>query len=206
MKIGLGVTPDLVRLVEKEYLHGERAVTRTMRDVSRDLKTKWRGHIAARLGHRMGNTVKSAAWPKATESMNAAAMVWTRAPQIVAAHEQGTTIRSGDGFFLAIPTPEAGRGLKGRRITPGEWERRTGIRLRFIYRRRAASLLVAGGVRINRRGRAVISRSKTGRNQVTAPIFILVPQVRLRKRLSLVRLAEDVAGTVPARIVANWDD
>ena len=37
------------------------------------------------------------------------------------------------------------------------------------------------------RGRAMVSRSKTDRGQFTAPIFLLVPQVKLRKRLDLAR-------------------
>jgi len=52
---------------------------------------------------------------------------------------------------------------------------------------------------------AVASRSKTGRGQVSAPIFILVPQVKLRKRLDLARDAERVAGMVPGLIVEKWE-
>lgn len=118
---------------------------------------------------------------------------------IVGAHETGPLIRSKDGFWLAIPTeglmgpspqwggvcPSSGRGLRGGKITPGEWERRRGLRLRFVYRRRGPSLLMADRARINTRGQAVASRAKTGRNQVTAPIFLLVPQVKLPKRLDL---------------------
>ncbi len=33
-----------------------------------------------------------------------------------------------DNFWLAIPTPAAGKSLRGGRITPGEWERRRGLR------------------------------------------------------------------------------
>ncbi len=83
--------------------------------------------------------------------------------------------------------------------------RRTGLRLRFIYRRRGPSLLVAEG-RLNTKGRAVASRSKTGRGVVTAPIFLLVPQVKLPKRLDLARDAERAVDGVPGLIVANWVD
>ena len=121
-----------------------------------------------------------------------------------AAHDAGPLIRSQEGFWLAIPTEAAGRGLRGGKITPGEWERRRGLRLRFVYRRRGPSLLVADRARINTRGRAVASRSKTRRGQVTAPIFLLVPQVKLRKRLDLDRDAERVQGRVPGLIVTNW--
>ena len=48
------------------------------------------------------------------------------------------------------------------------------------------------------------SRSKTGRGQVTAPIFLLVPQVKLPKRLDLARDAERAHDLVPGLIVAGW--
>ena len=124
---------------------------------------------------------------------------------IVGAHDTGPLIRSKDGFWLAIPLPAAGKSLGGGRITPGEWERRRGLRLRFVYRRSGPSLLVAEG-RLNPKGQAVVSRSKTGRGKVTAPIFLLVPQVKLPKRLDLARDAERAHDAVPGLIVANWVD
>jgi hypothetical protein len=39
---------------------------------------------------------------------------------------------------------------------------------------------------------------------VTAPIFLLVPQVKLPKRLDLARDAEREADWVSGLIVANW--
>ncbi len=111
---------------------------------------------------RLANSIRSASFPKSGESLNAAALVWSNAPVIIGAHDAGPLIRSKNGFWLAIPTPAAGKSTRGGRITPGEWERRTGMRLRFIYRRRGPSLLVAEG-RLNTLGRAVASRSKTGR-------------------------------------------
>jgi hypothetical protein len=58
--------------------------------------------------------------------------------------------------------------------------------------------------RLNTKGRAVASKSKTGRGVVTAPIFLLVPQVKLPKRLDLARDAERAVDGVPGLIVANW--
>jgi len=75
--------------------------------------------------------------------------------------------------------------------------------LRFIYRRRGPSLLVAEG-RLNSRGIGVASRSKTGRGLATVPVFLLVPQVKLRKRLDLARDAARVQAQVPGRIVREW--
>ena len=53
-------------------------------------------------------------------------------------------------------------------------------------------------------GPASPSRSKTGRGLVTAPIFLLVPQVKLPKRLDLARNADRAQTKVPGLIVANW--
>jgi hypothetical protein len=60
--------------------------------------------------------------------------------------------------------------------------------------------------RLNIKGRAVASRSKTGQGVVTAPIFLLVPQVKRRKRLDLARDADRALDSVPGLIVAKWVD
>ncbi len=62
-------------------------------------------------------------------------------------------------------TEAAGKSLRGGRISPHEWERRTGLRLRFVYRRIGPSLLVAEA-RLNTRGRVAASRSRTGRGSL----------------------------------------
>jgi hypothetical protein len=77
------------------------------------------------------------------------------------------------------------------------------MRLRFIYRPHGPSLLVAEG-RLNARGVGVASRSKTGRGLATVPIFLLVPQVKLRKRLDFDRDARAAQDRIPKAIIANW--
>lgn len=204
MRFGVNIVGDLARIMEAETRAGEKAVTTAMRDAGTGLKSAWRAQITgAGLGARLARTIRSEQFPKGKPSLNAAALVWSKAPVIVSAHDTGPLIRSKDGFWLAIPLPAAGRGLRGGRITPGEWERRRGLRLRFVYRRMGPSLLVAEG-RLNTKGQAVVSRSKTGRGKVTAPIFLLVPQVKLPKRLDLARDAERAMDGVPGLIVANW--
>jgi hypothetical protein len=204
MKLGLDISPDLIAVMAAEVKAGEKAVTAAMREAGTGLKSAWRGQITgAGLGRRLANSIRCQTYPKAGESLNAATLVWSKAPVIVGAHDTGPLIRSKNGFWLAIPLPAAGKSLRGGRITPGEWERRTGLRLRFVYRRTGPSLLVAEA-RLNTKGQAVVSRSKTGRGKVTAPIFLLVPQVKLPKRLGLARDAERALDGVPGLIVANW--
>jgi len=204
MRLRVAFNPDIAALMQAEIAAGEKAVSSAMREAGGSLKSAWRTQITgAGLGTRLSNSIRLATFPKTSNSLNAAALVWSKAPVIIGAHDTGPLIRSKDGFWLAIPTAAAGKSTRGGRITPGEWERRTGLRLRFIYRRRGPSLLVAEG-RLNTKGRAVASRSKTGRGVATVPIFLLVPQVKLRKRLDLARDAERAVDGVPRLIVANW--
>ena len=204
MKLKLDIDPDIVAMMAAEVAAGERAVTAAMREAGTGLKSAWRLQITgAGLGSRLANSIRSQNFPRSGESLDAAALVWSKAPVIVGAHDTGPLIRSKDGFWLAIPTEAAGRGLRGGKISPGEWERRRGLRLRFVHRRRGPSLLVAEG-RVNSRGVGVASRSKTGRGRATVPIFLLVPQVRLPKRLDLARDADRALDSVPGLIVANW--
>ncbi len=204
MKIRIDGLPDFAGLMAAEVAAGERAVTAALREAGAGLKAAWRGQITgAGLGTRLANSIRLASFPKSGDSLNAAALVWSNAPVIIGAHDTGPLIRSKNGFWLAIPTPAAGKSTRGGRTTPGDWERRTGLRLRFIYRRRGPSLLVAEG-RLNSKGRAVGSRAKTGRGLTTMPVFLLVPQVKLPKRLDLARDAERAVDGVPGRIVANW--
>jgi len=65
------------------------------------------------------------------------------------------------------------------------------------------SLLVAYA-QLNAKGRVVRSRSPTGPGVATVPIFLVVPQVKLPKRLDLVRDAVRAHDAVPGLVVARW--
>lgn len=209
MKFAVDVDPSLSSLTQRGFEVEERAVTRAMRRAARDIKAEWRGQITgAGLGRRLSNTVRSASYPKNTDSMNAAAMVWTNAPRIISAHNDGATVRSPEGFWLAIPLPAAGRLARSKRMTPLVFEQRTGLRLRFVYLGGRRAFLVADDARLSKRG---LARRKGGRRRKdgiltgaqTVPVFLLVPQVRLRKRLNLYDGANAVAARVPGMIVGG---
>jgi hypothetical protein len=151
----------------------------------------------------LARSIRSEQYPKGKPSLNAAALVWSNAPVIVSAHDTGPLIRSKSGLWLAIPTAAAGKSTRGGRITPAEWERRRGTPLRFIYRSRGPSLLVAEG-RLNSRGLGVASRAKSGRGLASVPIFLLVRQVKLTKRLDLTKAAGAALQRIPGAIVTNW--
>lgn len=202
----------------KEFVdEADRAGTAAIDDVTVGMKGDFRAQVErAGLGSRLANTWQGRRYPQGRDSLDAAAFVWSKAPKIVGAFTQTTVIRSKDGFYLAIPTAAAGaRGLgatgKSARITPGGWERRTGLRLRFVYRRNGPSLLVADNAGLSKKGlaRSAIRRKEGAeyvrvQGRVTVVIFILVPQVTLRKRLDIDSVAQKWADKLPDLLAQHW--
>lgn len=184
--------------LERPRLAAEAAVTSGVTAAVEGLKTELRQAIdAAGLGERLGNAIGSAVYPKGKASLGAAGNVFARgasADRVLDAFANGAVIRSTSGGFLAVPTAAAGKYGDGRqKITPALWERAHGQRLRFVYRRGAASLLVAENqvVAKNRKGfrPATERRIAQGRGITTVVMFFLVPLVRLPKKFD----AESIA-------------
>ena len=163
------------------------------------------------------------AWPAKTGTgfavfHAAQTQLWSRAPKIVDAFDRGVVIRRDSlrnnwrGLFLAIPTAAAGKGGRSavgsqEKITPEGWQRRTSLKLRFVYRRGRPSLLVAENARINARGLGQPNRRKTGKSQTNLAsviVFILVRQVALKKRLDVESAAKRQAARVPSLIARHW--
>ncbi len=211
-------TDDLVKGLAEAETEAARSVTGAMREVTEGLKSDLRADVVdGGLGQRLANTWRGKTYPEGAVSLEAASFVWSKAPNIVDAFDRGVTIQSSRGFWLAIPTSAAG--VKGigttgamKRITPGGWERRTGMRLRFVYRRGRPSLLVADSARLSKKGlaRPNIGRTRGGaqftrlKGRSTVVVFILVSQVTLRKRLDIGSAAQRWADRVPGLIASRW--
>lgn len=210
MKLAAVLSGDLRKIMAEEIKTAEDAVTTAMRQAADGLKADLRRQITeAGMGQRLANTWRAELYPKGRKSIKAAGFVFTKAPTIIRAFDQGAVIKSKHGFWLAIPTEAAGKGARGKRMTPGLWEQMHGARLRFIYRRGAPSLLVAENMRARTGkrggfGHGSASALRTGRGLATVVMFILVPQVSLRKRLDVDAAAERWAGALPGLIVGNW--
>lgn len=211
MKLAAAISGDLRKIMAEEVKEAEDAVTAAMRQAADGLKADLRRQITeAGMGQRLANTWRAELYPKGRKSIKAAGFVFTKAPTIIRAFDTGGVIKSKHGFFLAIPTPAAGTGARGKRMTPGLWEQMRGQRLRFIYRRGAPSLLVAENMRARTGKRGGFAHGsapalRTGRGLATVVMFILVPQVNLKKRLDVDAAAERWAGALPGLIVGNWN-
>lgn len=213
MRLQAALQGDLRQLLAAELKDAERGVTVGVRRATEGLKAELRGQITgAGLGERLARSWRSEVYPRTGTSLTAAGLVWSKAPKLVGAFATGVIIRSRNGLFLAIPTEAAGRVGDGRkRITPGGWERRTGLRLRFVYRRGAPSLLVVDNARLTSRGRAARNEGRRGgvsytrlAGRTTVPIFLLVPQVALKKRLDVEAAARSWAARLPGLLLQGW--
>lgn len=211
MRLQAAIEGDLRRLLADEMKAAEAAVTAGVREAAEGLKLELRQQItAAGLGQRLANTWRAEVYPKGAKSVGAAGLVYSKAPHLVRVYDEGAVIRCKHGFFLAIPTPAAGRYGDGRqKMNPGLWERMHGARLRFIYRQGGPSLLVAENLRARTGkrgsfGRASATALRTGRGLATVPMFLLVPQVTVTKRLDVDGAAEKWLAALPGLVVRNW--
>jgi len=231
---------DPLAMMLDEIVAAEKAATEGTKKAGRGLLRDWRKQVRGALGYRMAGALRARSYPEHTVSINAASLVYApsnkarravsptyireagaTAAEVIDAHDKGATIRSADGFFLAIPLGSAAR-MKGAtstgrgdrtRITPGGWERKTGRKLRFVYRKGENSLLVddgsvaPGNVMLWRNGRRGVYRNPRAvrkRQKQPVPVFVLVPQVRLRAKTDLDRDVERWGDLLPELILSNW--
>lgn len=159
------------------------------RGLEQDLEKITRLSVPGRLWRAWG----SQAFPKQGAARNPAGTVFVsgggRSQGAIKFFTQSGRIQSKTGGYLAIPTPAAGSRGRARDLTPGEWERRNGGRLRFVYRRGKSSLLVldegvlSGKGQVGRLNSA--RRRASGRGNATIVIFVLIPFANFDKRFSI---------------------
>ena len=199
----------LVKQFEDEIMAGKRGTTRAIRVSGKDLKERWRAQaLGAGFGRRLANTFRDKTYPRSGASLRPKALVYTRASPIVAAHDEGGTIRGKSGP-LAIPLPAAGKLPGGEHPTPEKWERARGLKL-VAVKAKGRVYLAARSV-LGRGGTASRSRARTARGAARArglrkfrAIFLLKRSVRLPKRLNLDRSVRNVADLIPERIIRFW--
>lgn len=213
MRVKAELIGDLREFARDEYLLLEHAVTGGVARAGRGLQSTLRGQVVSSgLGRRLANAWRLNVYPKGGDvSADAAAVVGTKAPHLIRAFDEGATIRSRDGFFLAIPSNAApAKGVGGKRLTPSNFPEASLGKLRFVYRRNGPSMLVVDNQRVRKGKRAgfALSRSKralaTGRGLATVPMFFLFPQVKLRKRLDVATAAVAAQAALPGLIDAEF--
>lgn len=202
---------SVAEIMAREGLMWETAVTRAVDGVGVAIKNDWRGQIVgAGLGDGLAFSVRSKTYPDWTVSANAAAEVKSAAGDILTGHDEGSLITARNGRYLAIPMPVV-RDIP--QVTPEKFKRVRGMDLRPVKTARGL-LLVAEG-RLTKRARAPgFARAKKklrlksgafGMHAVSFVAFVLVPQVKLPKRLDLMPAAQAHAARLDGMIVRAYE-
>lgn len=184
MQLKLALQGKLSDVMEKHYTDGAKAVTLGITAATNGLKSSMREQVrSAGMSSRMANTWRGVVYPKGKKSISAAGQVYSNAEKIMLGFEYGSLIRGKNGLWLAIP-----KKARGKRMTPGLYEQIKGVRLQFVYRRNACSLLVH-----TKKKKTVIA-------------FILVPQVKMPKLINFESESKKWQEKVPSLIVQNWSE
>jgi hypothetical protein len=210
----LSFKADEVRAVLKPAFDDtERAVAAAMNDVQAGLKDELRQQVVeAGMGARLAKTWRGKRFPESRPSINSAAYVWSRAPDIVDAFERGVPIVARNRRFLAVPTKDAGVShttVKNKRLTPAIWETETGVKLRFVPRGSHALLVtdanyVRQPARWRRRKSFKPIRTPLSGGRRFLVIFVLLPMVNPRKRFDVEGAGNRWADRVPGLIAQHW--
>lgn len=202
LKMGFKVTGDIYKDIRNHARKMERGSTLAARATGRGLKTALRDQVKrAGLGPKVGNAWREQSYPKGGKhSLNAASIVWTKAPRIIAAYDRGVVIRARQGIYLAIPTENTpfmsyGRGARGK-ASPANWPESRFGKLRFVRLDDGKAMLVADNLRKSYakktgkyRGykKATKRMVRAGTDIDNVVMFILIPQARIPKKLDVER-------------------
>jgi hypothetical protein len=211
LQVELAVSDNLASFAQQTHLRIARGARVAAEKQAARAKLALRGDVrAAGLGDRLANTWRVNVFPESASSRthSPAVFVKSTASEIVTAFDQGATIRSKQGLWLAIPTENTPR--KGRRLaTPVEVEAMFNQDLIFFHGRGGQMLAFVDAIKAKSGGkfrRATKRRTKDGRRNELVLMFVMVRQVTLRKRLNWSRifdeLAKQWAQLFPAEIAA----
>lgn len=213
MRLDAAIKGNLPKFMKQQQEAAEAAVTGGVTEIATHIKDDLRGQVTnSGLGGKLAKSWQAKVYPKGKKSLDAAGWVYSKAPKLIRAFNDGAIIKSKDGWWLAIPTDAAPkRGVGGKRINPSNFPEHSLGRLRFVYRSRALSLLVVDGLRAGtgKRGgfrKASESALKSGRGLATVVMFFLVPQAKLKKRLDYKAVVNLWQPQLGQAILKNWPE
>lgn len=238
MRLAAALRGELAKDIEEEMRLAERAAGAAMGEFATGLQSDYRRQTEqAGLGSGTARAWRQRLFPRNGQSLGAAALVWSRAPNIIQGFNEGALITpSRDGVkYLAIPTSfnrtqGRRRSLRERRagvwanvrVTPAEMvaaSKFTFLRPRddgpgFLWMMqvtrgqlrgkngRISERAYAGGNFLLGGGRR--ARTREALEHGAVPMFVLIPQVRLEKKLDLEGAADKRIAQVPDALLAHW--
>lgn len=183
----------------------------TLADARQDTRDAFPGHWAnlKKPTTRLANTWRGKLYPENANSdtLEPAFLVYSKAPEIIAAHEAGLTIVPRHGVFLAYPTIEAARYDRrpySRMLTPRVWIAENHVGLIFKPKP-YGGVLIAPVQRFKRvRRRKGKSAYFIGKRDYGAQVmFVLIRRANLQKRLHVAKIAQRAGGVYRSTIGAE---
>jgi hypothetical protein len=198
------------KVVRKVLKAGVDSIRSTVREIEKDLEAATREAVPGRLWRAWASETFPKGGKLAREPVGTVFVKGgDRSTGAMTFNTKQGRIRGKDTQWLAIPTPAAGSRGRQRMLTPGDWERITGVRLRFVYRKGKPGLLVAEGTTNGRSGQfRKITRKRTKaderrgfvRGQQTVVIFVLVPFVDFANRVAI----DPIVARAAARLTQDF--
>lgn len=166
------------------------AATDAAKEVAAGMQSDLRAStVKAGLGGRLANTWRSAVYPKGRISIDAAAMVYSKAPDIIDSFDRGATIYPVNGSkMLAIPTKNVPRKGRGRRMTPLDVEDAFNQDLKFARSKDGKVIAYVEVIRAkSNKGWRQATRGRLRQGRVVQPVvmFILIPAAHMPKHFDL---------------------
>ncbi|MEA3033153.1 MAG: hypothetical protein QOH86_1169 [Sphingomonadales bacterium] len=181
------------------------AIADNTRDLEKDLEELTRRTVPGRLWRAWASEVFPRGAALAREPVGVVFVKGgDRSQGAMAFFSRPGRIKPKDGAILWIPLPAAGSRGRRRDLTPEEWERRTGQKLRLVQRSGHPPLLVldegvlSGKRQVARKNTA--RRIAAGRGNATIPIFVGVPYVDFANKFA----AEPLVRRRGARIAPDF--
>lgn len=224
-ELQLALSGELLATMEALDEAQLRAARWAVDEVTTRTKERLRGMVTgAGLGVKLANAVRGDVYPKRGLARDPAGWIYVQpsATHIFEGFETGATIRSGDGGYIAIPVPgsPAARenqpaGRNPPRAAGGVLAKlkARGLQISFVPARAGRpAMLVAEGARLRTgaTGRETVStpkRLKSGAyaaNTASIPLFWLVPEAKMPKRLDFRREFDRAASAFLAEFSAAF--
>lgn len=189
-----------------------RATTGAIKEGGELVKAAWRDQVI-RAGHgaKLANTIRSQTYPKAGVSVEAAALIWTKAADIIDAFSRGATIVTvNGGRFMALPTDAVPKRRGGVAMGPRDVAARFGRPLQFIPNPKEPGngFYVMRGLRA--RGKSGRWRNPTARESErraetsSVVMFVLTPRVKMPKTLDREDIARLAETRYPDLLTKHW--
>jgi len=222
MRVQAAILGDLRKIMAEE---GERvggAVGAAVREATNGLRQDWAGNInEAGLG-KLSKSVRRKIYVNASDPLSTTGFVYisgASARKAVEAFEFGAIIRPTGSRYLAIPTHFNRKGgRKGGKVLfrpdqiPGAFVRRTAEGSLMLFAKVAKAQRKRKGVV---RDLAFVNTQMLGSGRVrrtdeilkygAVPMFLLVPQVRISKRLTLMALRDKWLNEMPRMILRRME-